>query len=290
MNRSFLFVPGDSEKKLAKSEGFAADALILDLEDAVSAERISIARAMVRDYLLSHRDRTRTRLWVRINPLSSGKALADLAAIAAGAPDGILLPKTVAASDVVVLDHYLSALEARESVAAGSIKIMPVATETAPAMFGLGAFAGCGKRLWGMTWGAEDLSAAVGASTNRDEGGQLEFTYRLARSLCILAAVSAQAEPIDTAFVNFRDTAGLAREAHAARQAGFTGKIAIHPDQVAPINEAFTPTPNEVEYARRVVAAFSAGVGTVALDGKMLDQPHLKQARRVLATAAENKS
>ncbi|MHB8383428.1 MAG: HpcH/HpaI aldolase/citrate lyase family protein [Candidatus Binataceae bacterium] len=296
MIRSFLFVPGDSEKKLAKAESLAADALVLDLEDAVSADRISIARGLVRDYLLSHRDRTRTRLWVRINPIapispiSSDKAIADLAAIVAGAPDGILLPKTTSASDVVVLDHYLSALEAREGVEANSISIMPVATETASAMFGLGAFAGCSKRLWGMTWGAEDLAAAVGASTNRDESGRLEFTYRLARSLCLLAAVAAQVEPIDTVFTNFKDSAGLAREAHAARQAGFTGKIAIHPEQVAPINAAFTPSADEIAYAQRVVAAFSAGVGTAAIDGKMLDQPHLKQARRVLAMARVDKS
>jgi citrate lyase subunit beta/citryl-CoA lyase len=290
MNRSFLFVPGDSERKLAKAEGCGADALILDLEDAVSADRIAIARGLLRDFLLSHRERARTRLWVRINPLSSDLALADLAAVAAGAPDGILLPKTVAASDVVLLDHYLSALEASEGLAAGSISIMPVATETASGMFGLGAFAGCSKRLWGMTWGAEDLAAAVGASTNRDESGELEFTYRLARSLCILAAVAAQVEPIDTVFTNFKDAAGLAREAHAARRAGFTGKIAIHPDQVAPINAAFTPSSDEVAYAHRVVAAFSSGIGTVAIDGKMLDQPHLKQARRVLKMADDKSS
>ncbi len=283
--RSFLFVPGDSERKLAKAQSSGADALVLDLEDAVSEDRIEIARSAIREYLSSHRDRSSCQLWVRINPLSTEKALPDLAAVVAGAPDGILLPKVTGAGDAILLDNYLSALEVREGVTAGSIRIMPVATETAPAMFRLGDFAGSTKRLWGMTWGAEDLSAAVGASTNRDDDGQLEFTYRMARSLCLLAAVAAEVEPIDTAFTNFKDSAALLRESQTARRAGFTGKIAIHPDQVEPINQAFTPSAEEIEFAGRVVKAFASGVGTVALDGKMLDMPHLKQARRVLASA-----
>jgi len=283
--RSFLFVPGDSERKLVKGEGSGADALVLDLEDSVPGDRIEVARGMIREYLRAHRDRSRTRLWVRINPLSTEKALPDLAAIVAGAPDGILLPKVTNSIDLTLLDNYLSALEVREGVDSGSIRIMPVATETAPAMFNLGSFAGATARLWGMTWGAEDLSAAVGASTNRDETGTLEFTYRLARSLCLLASVAAEVEPIDTVFTNFKDTEALVRESQAARRAGFTGKIAIHPDQVEPINRSFTPTPEDIAYARRVVAAFASGAGTVGLDGKMLDMPHLKQAHRVLASA-----
>lgn len=284
MTRSFLFVPGDSERKLARAEASAADALVLDLEDAVAEERLGFARTMVREYLSAHRDRTRM-LWVRINPLSTAKALPDLAAIVAGAPDGILLPKVESARDLVRLDDFLSALEVRDGIDPGSIRIMPVATETAPAMFNLGSFAGSSKRLWGMTWGAEDLSAALGANTNRDENGELDFTYRLARSMCLLAAVAADVEPIDTVFVDFRDPDGLFRESQAARRAGFTGKIAIHPDQVDPINRAFTPAPDEIEHARRVIEAFASGAGTVALDGKMLDMPHLKQARRLLASA-----
>lgn len=280
--RSLLFVPGDSERKLAKGETVGADALVLDLEDSVSADRIEIARAMVRDYLQGHRDRSRTRLWVRVNPLSSEKALPDLAAIVAGAPDGILLPKVNSAAELAMLDNYLTALEVREGVARGSIRVLLVATETARAMFNLGGFGGITARLWGMTWGAEDLPAALGATTNRDESGELEFTYRLARSLCLLAAVAAEVEPIDTVFTDFKDTKGLLREAQAARRAGFTGKIAIHPDQVEPINQSFTPSADEIEYARRVVNAFSSGAGTVGLDGKMLDMPHLKQAQRVL--------
>jgi citrate lyase subunit beta / citryl-CoA lyase len=281
--RSMLFVPGDSERKLAKGAGSGADALVLDLEDSVPANRIAIARSMVREYLGGSRDRAKQELWVRINPLTTDKALPDLAAIAAGAPDGILLPKTTSAGDVVVLDHYLSALEVREGVTPGSIRIVAVATETPAALFTLGTFAGCSPRLAGLTWGAEDLSAALGASTNRDDDGKLEFTYRLARSLCLAAAVSANVQPIDTVFVDFRDSEGLARESRAALRGGFSGKIAIHPDQVAIINDAFTPTPEDIAHAKRVIEAFANGAGTVSLDGKMLDMPHLKQAQRVLA-------
>ena len=283
--RSLLFVPGDSERKLARSEGSHADSLVLDLEDAVPADRTEIARTMVLEYLRAHRDRSKTRLWVRINPLATPKAIPDLAAIVAGAPDGIMLPKVTSAADVVMLDHFLCALEAREGVAAGSIAILPVATETPAAVFALGSFAGCSPRLSGMTWGAEDLSAAVGASTNRGPDGDLEFTYKLARSLCLLAAVAADVQPIDTVSVNFKDADALRKESEAARRAGFTGKIAIHPDQVDVINAAFTPGPEDVAYANRVIEAFASGAGTVGLDGKMLDLPHLKQARRTLALA-----
>jgi citrate lyase subunit beta / citryl-CoA lyase len=288
--RSMLFVPGDSERKLVKGAGSGADALVLDLEDSVPADRIAIARTMVREYLAGHRDRSKQELWVRVNPLSTEKALPDLAAIAGGAPDGILLPKTTSASDVVTLDHFLSALETREGVAQGSIRIMAVATETPIALFTLGTFAGCSPRLAGLTWGAEDLSSALGAATNRDDEGNLEFTYRLARSLCLAAAVAANVQPIDTVFIDFRDSERLRRESRAALRAGFTGKIAIHPDQVAVINDAFTPTTEDIAYAKRVVEAFASGAGTVGLDGKMLDMPHLKQAQKVLAFANRPRS
>ncbi len=288
--RSLLFVPGDSERKLAKSESSHADALVLDLEDAVAADRTEIARTMVQEYLRAHRDRAKTQLWVRINPLSTTKAILDLAEIVAGAPDGILLPKVTSANDVVMLDHFLSALEAREGIKEGSIAIIPVATETPAAMFALGGFAGCSPRLAGMTWGAEDLAAAVGATTNRDASGNLDFTYQLARSLCLLAAVAADVQPIDTVSVNFKDASALKQESENARRAGFTGKIAIHPDQVEVINDAFTPSPEDVAYANRVIEAFASGAGTVALDGKMLDMPHLKQARRILGLAASLRS
>ncbi len=288
--RSMLFVPGDSARKLVKGAGSGADALVLDLEDSVPASRLSIARTMVRDYLTANRDRSAQQLWVRVNPLSTDKALPDLSAIVGGAPDGILLPKTTSANDATMLDHFLSALEAREGVDAGYVRIVAVATETPAAMFTLGTFAGCSPRLAGLTWGAEDLSSAVGASTNRNEKGELDFTYQLARSLCLLAAVAADVEPIDTVYVDFRDSKGLMENSRAALRAGFTGKIAIHPDQVPIINEAFMPTAEDVAYAHRVIEAFASGAGTVGLDGKMLDMPHLKQAERVLAMSRRHKA
>lgn len=288
MLRSMLFVPGDSDRKLARGESSPADALILDLEDSVAPERTGIARDMVRAYLDSRTDRSRQELWVRINPLATEKALPDLAAIVGGAPDGIVLPKPDSAADVVLLGHYLTALEQREGLPRGLIRIIPVATETAQAVFTLGSYAGCSARLAGMTWGAEDLSAVLGASTNKGPSGAYAFTYELARSLCLAAAVAADVQPIDTLYVDFRNPAGLADDSRASRQLGFTGRIAIHPDQVAPINAAYSPDAAEIAHARRVVHAFAAspGTGVVGLDGKMLDMPHLKQANRLLAMAA----
>lgn len=287
--KSLLFVPGDSEKKLAKVQASAADALILDLEDSVAPERTAIARDMVREYLRSRTDRSRQQLWVRINPLSTPQALPDLVGIVAGAPDGIMLPKVASAQDVVLLDHYLTALEHREGVAPGSIRILPVATETPEALFTLNTYQGASARLLGLTWGAEDLSTALGASTNRVESGELEFTYQLARSLCLAAAHAAGLQAIDTINADFRDSEKLARDVRASRRAGFTGKIAIHPDQVDVINRGYAPDEAEIAHARAVVQAFESGkgAGTVQLGGKMLDKPHLVQARRVLATAGK---
>lgn len=280
-------MPGDSERKLAKAEAIGADALILDLEDAVAAERRPQARGLVREYLSGRRGARRPELWVRVNPLDTSDALADLAAVVAGAPDGIVVPKTDSAADVVRLDHYLAALEAREGVPIGSTRILPVATETARALFHLDSYAGASARLHGLTWGAEDLPAALGATTNRGPDGELAFVYQLARALCLAAAVAAGVQPVDTVYPDFRDGAGLEKNAARARMDGFTGKIAIHPDQVAIIQQAFSPTAEELAHARRVVAAFAASpsAGTVALDGKMLDRPHLKQAENVLRTA-----
>jgi citrate lyase subunit beta/citryl-CoA lyase len=282
-----LFVPGDSERKLAKGEGCGADALILDLEDAVAAERRPQARVMVREFLSARRGARRSSLWVRVNPLDTSDALLDLTAVMPGAPDGIVVPKTDSAADVVRLDHYLSALEAREGLEVGSTRIVPVATETARALFLLGSYAGSSARLHGLTWGAEDLPAALGAATNRGPDGELGFVYQLARSLCLAAAVAADVQPIDTVYPDFRDSAGLEKNASRARMDGFTGKIAIHPDQVPIIQNAFTPSAEELAHARAVIAIFAANpdAGTIALDGKMLDRPHLKQAQRVLARA-----
>ena len=285
--RSMLFVPGDSERKLGKGASSPADALILDLEDSVAPERTAIAREMVLAYLQSRPDRSKQQLWVRINPLASEKGLPDLAAFVAGKPDGIMLPKPDSGADVTLLDSYLRALETREGVALGSIRVIPVATETAKAVFALGTYAGSSPRLAGMTWGAEDLSAALGASTNKAPTGAYAFTYELARSLCLAGAVAADVQPLDTLYVDFRDPAGLEADCKASRQLGFTGRIAIHPDQVAIINAAYSPAPDEIAHARRVVDAFAAspGTGVVGLDGKMLDMPHLKQANRLLAIA-----
>ena len=283
--RSMLFVPGDSERKLARAQGSGADALILDLEDSVAPGRTALARGLVRDYLLAHPDRSQQQLWVRINPLSTDKALPDLAAITRGAPDGIMVPKTEGGADIARLDQYLSALEHRDGLTPGAIRIIPVATEIAAALFTLGTYAGSSPRLAGLTWGAEDLSAALGASTNKDPSGAYAPVYELARSLCLAAAVAADAQPVDTLHPDFRDTPGLIASSRISCQQGFTGRLAIHPDQVAPINAAYTPDEAELAHARRVVEAFAAapGTGVVGLDGKMLDMPHLKQARRLLA-------
>lgn len=281
--RSFLFVPGDSERKLAKGRASAADALILDLEDAVAPARKPVARAMVAEYLAAHvADRT-PELWVRINPLDEG-GLDDLAAVVRAAPDGIVVPKTDGPADVLRLGYYLDGLERRDSVEK-PIRILPVATETARAPFRLGGYADTAlPRLYGLTWGAEDLSSALGASTNKDASGGWAFTYRMVRSACLLAAKAAGVEAIETLFADFRDPAGLRESCMAAAQEGFTGRIAIHPDQVGIINAAFMPSEAAVAHARRVVAVFEANpeAGAVGLDGMMLDMPHLKQARHVL--------
>ena len=287
--KSFLFVPGDSEKKMDKARGSNAAALILDLEDSVSAERIDIARTLVREFLVSNADRKRQQLWVRINPLSSSMNLPDLAAILPGAPDGVMLPKVASAQDVMVVDHYLTALEQREGLPLKAVRILPVVTETPAAMFSLQSYQGCSARLAGLTWGAEDLSAAVGASGNRLENGEYEFTYQLARSLCLLGANAAGVQPIETISTNFRDPEALLRDVRASRRAGFTGKMAIHPDQVDIINQGFSPDEAEVQRAKAIVSAFENGIsgaGTVQIDGQMLDKPHLVQALRVLASAA----
>lgn len=289
MIRSWLFVPADSERKLAKGGESGADALILDLEDSVAAARRPIARGMVAEYLAAHAGAARRpQLWVRINPLD-GEGLTDAAAVVRAAPDGLVVPKVNGPDDLLRLSHWLDALEARDGLPQGRIGLFAVATETPAAVLRLSEYARVPvPRLAGLTWGAEDLPAAIGASTNQDAAGGYALTYRLARTSCLLAAVAAGVQPVDTLEVDFRDEAALRAACATARREGFTGKIAIHPAQVGPINEGFRPTPEEVAFARRVVAAFEAnpGIGTVGLDGKMLDMPHLRQARRVLAADA----
>ena len=281
--RSMLFVPADSERKLAKAADTAADALVLDLEDAVAPSRTAIARGMALDYLRAHAER-KQQVWVRINPLDTEGALLDLV-VAAGAPDGIVLPKVRSAADVARLSNFLDALEVREGVTRGSIRIMAVATETPQALFTLGGYEGCSARLSALTWGAEDIAAALGASTNKRPDGEYDTVYQWACAGCLAAAHAAAVQPIDTIWPDFKDEAGLAQDARRARQRGFTGKMAIHPAQVDAIHAAFTPGEEELAWSRRVVDIFAShpGLGTVGLDGRMLDMPHLKQAQRLLA-------
>jgi citrate lyase subunit beta / citryl-CoA lyase len=282
--RSFLFAPGDSERKMEKATASAADVVILDLEDAVTDEVKPKARSMVSAFLKAQPDRS--RLWVRINPLQGTNALADLAAIVSARPFGIMLPKARGRADVEVLDNYLSALEAAAECARGSIKVIVLVTETAEAMFASGTYAGA-PRMVAMTWGAEDLADAVGASENRKADGSYEFTYELARSLCLLGAAAAGVSAIETIHADFRDGAGLRRRAEQARRAGYRGMLAIHPAQVGIINEAFTPRAEELAAAQEIVELFSAnpGAGAIGFKGTMLDRPHLARARALLELA-----
>ncbi len=290
--RSLLFIPADNEKKLGKVDACGADAVILDLEDSVSAANKPLGRDLAVAFLMARPPgRRNPQLWVRINPLDSGLSDDDLAALVGGAPNGIMLPKANGPDDVRALSDQLDVLEAKHGFAAGSIKIIPVATETAIAPFHLGGYATANLvRLAGLTWGAEDLCAALGASTNLDANGEWAFTYKLVRSLTLMAAHAAGVQAIDTLFVDFRDEAGLLAASRTARGEGFTGRLAIHPAQVAPINEGFMPTANEIAHAQRIVDAFAAspGVGTVGIDGRMIDRPHLKAAEKLLAQARSN--
>lgn len=287
--RSMLFVPADSERKLAKAIACPADVLILDLEDSVADARKVGARATAAEFMAAHAATLGARLFVRINPLDTALAKGDLAAIVMPGLAGIMLPKTRSAADIARLAHCLDALEARAGIAHGTVRIVPVATETPQAMLNMQTFAaGPIERLAGITWGAEDLSTAIGAVSNREEDGSLSPLYALANSLCLCAAAAAGVPPIDTLHADFRDAAGLATACRASRRRGFRGRIAIHPDQVAVINEAYTPTSAEIAQAQRIVDAFAAApeAGTLSLDGVMLDKPHLTQALETLAAAA----
>jgi citrate lyase subunit beta / citryl-CoA lyase len=279
--RSLLFIPADSERKLARAPQSGADALILDLEDSVVPANRPLARRQARDFLAST-GAGGFRRYVRINPLSSDAALDDLASVVPARPDGILLPKCVP-EDLRTLDHYLAALETASSLALGPIRVIAIATETPAAMFALGSYVGISTRLEAITWGAEDLAACLGGN-NRRADGAYDDVYRLARTLCLLGAAAAGVAAIDTIYTDFKDEAGLAAECAAARRSGFTAKIAIHPAQVPVINRGFSATEEELAWARKVVTAFAENpnAGTIALDGKMVDKPHLTSARRLL--------
>ena len=272
--RSWLFVPADSEKKIAKALDSDSDAIIFDLEDSVAPANKGAAR----DILKNLPQRTeRPQLWVRINPLGSEFHREDLHLIGLADLHGIVLPKAESGADVVQLAHRT-----------GNIPIHAIVTETPASLFGMLSYRDPKSPLVAMSWGAEDLSAALGASSKYDPDGSLSFTYRLARSLCLAAAVAAGAQPVDGIFADFKDERGLRAEADAARREGFTGKLAIHPAQVPIINAAFTPSGEDVRYAEEIVAAFEAhpDAGVLSVGGRMVDRPHLVQARRVLERAA----
>ena len=280
--RSWLFAPGDSAKKMAKAADSAADVAIFDLEDAVAPEAKKEARKTVADALGQAQDRS--RLWVRINPLDTDMPLEDLAAIMPAGPGGIMLPKAEGPDQVRRLDNYLSALEVSCGTAPGSTPVAVLATETAGSMFEAGNYRGV-PRLAAMSWGAEDLSDSIGAQANTDEAGRYDPAYELARTLCLLGASRAGVPAIETIAADFRDLEGLEKRARMVRRQGFRGMLAIHPAQIDPINEAFTPSEAEIEEARTVVALFedNPGKGTIGHGGKMYDRPHLSRARQLLA-------
>lgn len=288
--RSLLFVPGDNARKLDKSLMSGADALVLDLEDAVVPDRKPEARRLCRDFLDAHAARTDgPKLFVRMNPLSTGLGLDDLAAVMRSRPYGIMVPKATGGKDLDLIGHYLSALEARDGVPVGSTRLLPIVTELGAALFGMGSYAsGAGGRLCGMLWGGEDLQADLGASTNRAADGEYLLPFAIARTLCLYAAAAASVQAIDAVYTSFRDEAGLVAEATAGARGGFTAKAAIHPDQIPAINRVFTPSDEAVRWAEQVAAAFARnpGAGAVAVDGRMLDAPHLRLARMTLERAA----
>ena len=279
--RSLLFVPGDRPERMEKALGVGADALILDLEDSVALPAKPDARKAVAEFLGRTGDRT-VKMFVRLNPIGSGQVDADLGGIAAGKPDGIVLPKAEGASSI---DVIASRMAARGLFA----PILPIATETAAAIFQLGNYGAAAHRMCGLTWGAEDLPAAIGAAGSREADGRFTPPYETARSLTLFGAHAAGVPAIETVFPAFRDIEGLTRYAARAARDGFTGMMAIHPSQIEPINAAFTPPAKAIAHARAVVEAFAANpeAGVLQLDGSMIDAPHLKQARRLLERAGE---
>jgi citrate lyase subunit beta / citryl-CoA lyase len=271
--RSWLFVPADSEKKVAKALDSEADAIIFDLEDSVTPANKAVARDILKG--LPKRSGG-PEWWVRVNPLGSEYHKDDLKLIGVADIHGIVLPKAESGDDVTRLAHRT-----------GNIPVHAIVTETPASLFGLLSYRQPNSPLAAMSWGAEDLSAALGAASKYDESGELSFTYKLARSLCLAGAAAAGVQPVDGVFADFKDDDGLKREADGARREGFAGKLAIHPAQVPIINAAFTPSSDELQHAEAIVAAFEAhpNAGVLSVDGKMVDRPHLVQARRVLERA-----
>jgi citrate lyase subunit beta/citryl-CoA lyase len=283
--RSWLFAPGDSEKKMAKATNGPADIVLIDLEDAVAPENKAQAGVMVRDFINANAGE-RARLWVRINPLDGPFALGDLATVMPSCPGGIMLPKVNGRADVERLDHYLSALEVANGIDEGSTRVIPLITETAEAMFHTGDYKGA-PRIAALTWGAEDLADSIGAGSNLNPDGSYSFTFELARSLCLLGAAAAGVSAVDTIQADFRDLDGLRARAEKVRREGYRGMLAIHPAQVEVINAAFTPTGEEIAEAQEIVDLFAAnpGVGAIGYKGGMLDRPYLSRALQLLKRA-----
>jgi citrate lyase subunit beta/citryl-CoA lyase len=283
--RSLLFVPGDSERKFAKAQTIGADALIFDLEDSVAPTEKAAARKRVAAWL----DDRSPRAWssfVRVNALDTGLTLDDLAAVVKPGLNGVLIPKADSAQDVVRIAHYLDALETKAGMTAGEIRIAVVATETAKAMFALGSYTPAHPRLAALTWGAEDLAAALGATDNKQADGAWSLTFQIARAQCLFGASAAEVLPIDTVFTDFRDRDAFELDCRRSRRDGFLGRLAIHPDQIATINQCYAPSETEIAQARRIVEAFAANpsAGALGVDGKMVDIPHLKAAQKTLAS------
>jgi citrate lyase subunit beta/citryl-CoA lyase len=287
MLRSMLFVPADSDRKLHKSVDSSADALILDLEDAVAESRRPVAREMAAGHLAATKESRTWKGFVRINPLNTADALQDLAAVVVDGLDGIVLPKSNGADDVARLSNYLDVLEVRAGIAPQSIKVVVVATETATGVLNLSSYGSKPSRLVGITWGAEDLAAALGSISNREESGELSHAYLMARSGALFAGSAAEVQVIDTLYGDFRDLSGLELDCRNSRRRGFLGRIAIHPDQVEIINRCYTPSAEDIAFAQAIVEAFerAAGTGVVGINGKMYDRPHLVQAMKTLAQA-----
>jgi citrate lyase subunit beta / citryl-CoA lyase len=287
--RSLLFIPADDEKKLGKGLSVGADALILDLEDAVSLPRKAAAREMAARYIAETRSRDgRPLLYVRINSMDTDLWQEDVASVAGVRPDGILLPKARSGEDVHKLSIALHLEEEKAGAPAGETRIIALVTETPISLLQLQTYVGASARLTGMTWGAEDLSAVLGARTNREEDGRTWTPpYQLARNLCLFAACAAEVQPIDTVFVNFRDEEGLRQECRAAVRDGFTGKMAIHPNQVAVMNQIFTPSAEEIATSQELIALFAANpeAGALTYRGQMVDRAHVARAERILARA-----
>ena len=283
--RSLLFVPGDSERKFAKAQTSGADALILDLEDSVAPSQ----KPKAREHVAALLENSAARNWsffVRVNALDTDLTLEDLAAVVKPGLDGLLIPKAAGGADIARLGYFLDALETKAGMTLGSVKLAVVATETARAMFSLATYSPAHPRLVALTWGAEDLAADVGATENREADGGWTEPYRMVRTQCLFAAAAAETTPVDTIRADFRDLDGLERDCRRSRRDGFLGRMAIHPDQVAVINRCYTPSEAEIAHARRIVDAFAAEpeAGALGIDGKMVDIPHLKAARKVLAS------